>query len=144
MLAQVLLALGLLSVVLAFAMTLVGVGALWGQRAGRKALPPQSPAVPAIPLTAAVAGATQAPSVVLEGKGALPLEQGVLLNTLWEHLPNADCQEGECGGCKVRLLEGQVRWVREPVAQFDRSTHILACSCEPLGPVRCAVDGAVA
>jgi len=82
-----------------------------------------------------------ATSVVLEGKGPLPLEQGVLLNTLWEHLPSADCQSGECGGCKVRLLEGEVRWIRQPLAQFDRSTHILACSCEPLGPVRCAVDG---
>ena len=127
----------MLSLVGALGMTLVGVRALWGQRAVRRALSAVAP-------IAAVAHAPLAPSVVLEGKGPLPLEQGVLLNTLWEHLPGADCQEGECGGCKVRLLEGQVRWIREPVAQFDRSTHILACSCEPLGPVRCAVDGVAA
>lgn len=136
MFAQILLGLGLLSLVAAFGMTLVGVGALWGQRAARKAAP-----VPAVTAPGAGAAAPLAPSVVLEGKGLLPLEQGVLLNTLWEHLPSADCQSGECGGCKVRLLEGEVRWIRQTVAQFDRSTHILACSCEPLGPVRCAVDG---
>jgi ferredoxin len=141
MFAQTLLGLGLLSLVAALGMTLVGVGALLGQRAGRKAVPAQ---VPTAPAATTVASAPEAPSVVLEGKGVLPLEPGVLLNTLWEHLPSADCQEGECGGCKVRLLEGQVRWIREPVAQIDRSTHILACSCEPLGPVRCAVEGAVA
>lgn len=132
MFAQVLLGLGLLSLVAAFGMTLVGVGALWGQRAGRLAVPVPTGAVHAVP-------ALPATSVALEGKGSLPLEQGVLLNTLWEHLPGADCQVGECGGCKVRLLEGQVRWIREPVAPINRSTHVLACSCEPVGPVRCAV-----
>jgi ferredoxin len=137
MFAQILLGLGLLSLVAAFSMTLVGVRALWGQRFARKV-------ASATAATAPGSAALVPPSVVLEGKGPLTLEQGVLLNTLWEHLPSADCQEGECGGCKVRLLEGQVRWIREPVAQFDRSTHILACSCEPLGPVRCALDGAVA
>ena len=77
-------------------------------------------------------------SVHLEGTGLVALESGVLLNTLWEHLPNAECQSGECGGCKVRLLDGQVRWIRDPVVEIDQRTHILACSCEPLGPIRCA------
>jgi hypothetical protein len=78
--------------------------------------------------------------VQLQGQGELNLEPGVLLNTLWEHLPNADCQAGECGGCQVRLLEGQVRWIREPLATIDRSTHVLACSCEPVGSIRCSVE----
>ena len=77
-------------------------------------------------------------SVHLEGKGPLTVEPGVLLNTLWEHLPNAECQAGECGGCKVRLLEGEVTWIREPVAEINRQTHILACSCKATGPIRCA------
>lgn len=76
--------------------------------------------------------------VHLDGNPPLPAEPGVLLNTLWEHLTTAECQQGECGGCRLRLLEGEVRWVREPQAAVDRSTHILACSCEPVGTVRCA------
>lgn len=140
MFAQVLLVLGMLSVLTAVGMTLVGVGALRTQRTGRRhALPAQAAAT-----SATVAAAFEPPSVVWEGKSPIPLEPGVLLNTLWEHLPNADCQSGECGGCKVRLLEGQVRWIREPVVQLDRRTHVLACSCEPVGPVRCALDGVVA
>jgi len=139
MLTQFLLGLGLLSLLTALGMTLVGVGASLRQKPRRDAMPAPSPATPAIALGDA---APPTPSVELEGKGLLPLEQGVLFNTLWEHLPNADCQSGECGGCKVRLLQGQVRWIREPVAQFDRSTHVLACSCEPVGAVRCAVEGA--
>jgi ferredoxin len=66
----------------------------------------------------------------LQGHGDVPLEPGVLLNSLWEHLPKADCQSGECGGCKLKLLKGQVNWIREPQAQVDRSCEILACSCE--------------
>lgn len=69
-------------------------------------------------------------SLQLQGHGDVPLEPGVLLNSLWEHLPQADCQSGECGGCKLKLLQGQVQWIREPQAQVDRSCEILACSCE--------------
>ncbi len=80
------------------------------------------------------------PTITLIGKGSYPAEPGVLLNTLWEHLPNAECQAGECGGCKLRLLEGEVRWIREPVAEVDRASHVLACSCEARGSVRCALN----
>lgn len=77
-------------------------------------------------------------TVHLDGEGQIPTEPGVLLNTLWEHLPNAECHAGECGGCKLRLLEGGVIWIREPVAQLDQKDHILACSCEAVGQIRCA------
>lgn len=93
---------------------------------------PLSPALPA------ASERSQPAMVHLEGQASLPAEPGVLLNTLWEHITTAECQQGECGGCRLRLLEGQVRWVREPQVALDRSTHILACSCEPLGSVRCA------
>lgn len=133
MFTQIILVLGILSFVAAVVMTVVGVGALVAQRTGRKNTQTQKTFVqtPIIP---------QTPSVVLEGKGALELEQGVLLNTLWEHLPNAECQSGECGGCKVRLISGQVNWIREPVVEFNRDTHVLACSCEPVGRVHVALD----
>jgi len=139
MLVHILLGLGLLSLVTAVGMTLVGLSALWGQRTARKGASKHS--MTSVP-SCQTAAAPLAPSVVVEGKGSLPLEPGVLLNTLWEYLPNAECQSGECGGCKVRLLEGEVRWIREPVVHIDRSIYVLACSCEPLGPVRVAVDGA--
>jgi len=140
MLVHILLGLGLLSLAAALGMTLVGLNALWGQWAARKAASQRSVAL-AAPTKHGEATLSQ-PSVVLEGIGALPVEPGVLLNTLWKYLPNAECQSGECGGCKVRLLEGEVRWIREPVVHFDRSIYVLACSCEPLGPVRVAVDRA--
>ncbi|MBU3565617.1 2Fe-2S iron-sulfur cluster-binding protein [Polynucleobacter sp. MWH-HuK1] len=59
----------------------------------------------------------------------LPIEEGVLLNTLWAHLPDADCKEGECGGCRVKLLKGDIEWVRNPIYQLTDTTHILPCSC---------------
>jgi ferredoxin len=85
-----------------------------------------------------VATTPSKPTINLEGKGDYPVEPGVILNTLWEHLPDASCQAGECGGCKLRLVAGEVSWIREPVADIDRSTHILACSCEARGSLRCA------
>ena len=112
---------------------LVQVGS--GRRQPKGTVPAVSvaPAVPAAPVAIA------APAMVhFEGQAPLPAEPGVLLNTLWEYITTAECQEGECGGCRLRLLEGQVKWIREPQAKIDRSTHILACSCEPVGTVRCA------
>lgn len=84
--------------------------------------------------------ATAIVTVNLQNKGVFEVEPGVLLNTLWEHLPNAACQSGECGGCKLRLLEGSVAWIREPIISIDRQTHILACSCEAHGSLRCAIE----
>jgi hypothetical protein len=114
--------LGVASLVFAFWLSLRGLYALWLQ----------SQHVPNL--------ATASPiSITLEGKGSFTPEPGVLLDTLWEHLPNASCQSGECGGCKLRLLEGQVNWIREPIVEIDRRTHILACSCQALSPLRCAL-----
>ena len=116
--------LGMASLLFALWLTLRGLYALWLQRQ-----PAQDPTAVATPIT-----------ITLEGKGNFSPEPGVLLDTLWEHLPNASCQSGECGGCKLRLLEGQVNWIREPVADIDRRTHILACSCQALTPIRCTLD----
>jgi hypothetical protein len=77
--------------------------------------------------------------VELDGHGKLTVEPGVLLNTLWAHLPNAECQAGECGGCKVELVSGRVKWIQEPTVEINRATHALACSCVPLTDVRCRV-----
>ena len=124
--ATILIVLGIGTSIAALILTLLGCAALIKQaRAG---------AAPAAEMTNTM------PTIALIGKGTYPAEPGVLLNTLWEHLPNAECQAGKCGGCKVRLVEGQVRWIRDPVAEVDRRTHVLACSCEAQGSVRCALN----
>lgn len=142
--------LGAAAVCLLFGVGLTFYGLVQIAGARRRRSKAASPNVPAVgeagnTTTAATATATAmlaaAPSPALvhfEDQPALPAEPGVLLNTLWEHLLTAECRQGECGGCRLRLLEGQVRWIREPQASVDRSTEILACSCEPIGIVRCA------
>ena len=105
-----------LSLLAAFLFTFWGV--VWGLSFRRQ--PKSEQAAPSSTKTA----------LHLLGHGNVTLEPGVLLNSLWEHLPKADCQSGECGGCKLKLLKGQVNWIREPQAQVDRSCEILACSCE--------------
>ena len=71
---------------------------------------------------------TEPLSLSINGEN-LPIEEGVLLNTLWAHLPDAECKEGECGGCRVRLLSGDIEWIRKPVYKLDDETHFLPCSC---------------
>ena len=78
-------------------------------------------------------------TISIEGHETLPIESGVLLNTLWAHLPNAECQAGECGGCKVQLLSGNVKWVQEPVVDVNRNTHFLACSCVAQTDLHCRI-----
>ena len=116
-----------LSMLAAILFTLWGV--VWSLSFRRRPAPVQAPTLP-IQTT-----------LHLQGHGDIPLEPGVLLNSLWEHLPKADCQSGECGGCKIKLLKGQVNWIREPQVQVDRSCEILACSCEAAAghSVVCAV-----
>ena len=136
MTATLMVGLAITSLLGALALTLTGVRYLLVRPL------PATPRLIQVPVNATVpsvpAPANMPASVDLEGVGALPVEGGVLLNTLWEHLPNADCQSGECGGCKMRLLQGEVRWIREPDAVVDRATHFLACSCEAIGHVKCA------
>ena len=133
-----------LSLAGAVVLTVYGLTQLAGGRQRRTAVAPvpvdvagssfRSAAGP----NSAVAPPTARALVHFEDQAPLAAEPGVLLNTLWEHITTAECQQGECGGCRLRLLEGQVRWIREPQVDIDRGTHILACSCEPVGAVRCA------
>ena len=148
---QALIILLAIAALVGIAMTLVGIVALLRNRRSSKSLTAKSSntsgssetavaaSMPtANPTSFAEPSPATAASVTLEGKGTFAAEPGVLLNTLWEHLPNAECQEGECGGCKMRLLEGKVHWIREPVVEVDRRTHFLACSCEATGSIQCA------
>lgn len=134
MAAPIVLAIGLACLVGAVLLTLFGLLQIGLGRRSR----PSAAVAPTAAGLATAPPASQPVWVHLDGEAPLPAEPGVLLNTLWEHITTAECQQGECGGCRLRLLEGQVRWVREPQVEIDRRTHILACSCEPLGTVRCA------
>lgn len=75
-------------------------------------------------------------SLAINGENLL-IEDGVLLNTLWAHLPDADCKEGECGGCRVKLLKGNVEWVRKPIYQLEDQAYILPCSCKAKSSLVC-------
>ncbi len=114
--ATLILILGGLSLAFAILLTGIGLAALARHRRSKTATPI---------------------TITLEGN-EYPAEPGVILNTLWEHLPDAACQAGECGGCKLRLLEGSVDWTRATTAEIDRRTHILACSCQARTPLKCA------
>lgn len=140
-----------LATAFAFALTLLGLVAVlpWPRRTrsvdaaptmGRPAPLVAGDAVTRVTPVSLPVETTNVPpvSVEFDGKPVEPVEPGALLNTLWEHLPHAECQSGECGGCKVRLLSGEVRWVREPIVAVDRTQFILPCSCEAVGPIRCA------
>lgn len=41
---------------------------------------------------------------------------------------DASCRTGECGGCKLQLLDGEVEWLRDPLHQLQDGL-ILACCC---------------
>lgn len=130
----IVLLLGALSLASAVLLTLYGLLQIASSR-GRNT------ASTAAPATAPVSNEAAPPAqhwVYLDDLPALQAEPGVLLNTLWEHVTAAECQQGECGGCRLRLLDGEVRWIREPQVEIDKRTHILACSCEPMGNLRCA------
>jgi ferredoxin len=134
MAAPIVLIVGVLCLVASLGLTfsgLVHVASARRKSAGARLASQSDAPAPAAP---SAEGAT----VYFEQLPAMPAEPGVLLNTLWEHVTTAECQQGECGGCRLRLVEGQVRWIREPQVEIDRHTHILACSCEPVGVVRCA------
>lgn len=41
-----------------------------------------------------------------------------------------NCRGGYCGTCKVKLLDGQVHFVQDPLIE-TRGSEILACCCKP-------------
>ena len=52
-----------------------------------------------------------------------------------ELAPPAECRAGNCGQCRMRLLDGEVRWLMKPeVALADGD--ILPCICTAVGDVR--------
>ncbi|MFB9884856.1 class I ribonucleotide reductase maintenance protein YfaE [Balneatrix alpica] len=46
-----------------------------------------------------------------------------------------NCRGGYCGCCRVRLQQGQVRWLQESLVELAEN-EILSCCCVPLGPIK--------
>ena len=44
---------------------------------------------------------------------------------------NFQCREGYCGACRCKLLQGEVRYLQEPLA-FVRQGEFLPCCSVPL------------
>jgi ferredoxin len=50
------------------------------------------------------------------------------------------CREGYCGGCRTDLIEGQVAYLREPMAWINEG-EILPCCCVPKTPLKLKLKG---
>jgi hypothetical protein len=115
---------GLLVLAVALVWTVQGLWALWRQR--------QPAAVERGPADGSGF------KVQVYGGASYISEAGVLLNTLGDILPNAECRAGECGGCRMRLLSGKVHWVAEPQIPVNRDKEFLPCSCIAASDLLCA------
>ncbi len=128
--------LSVLVLVVGLVWTVQGIMAIWRQRQPQAIANPQQQSTPTIATQSVTDGSGF--QVRVEGGATYVSESGVLLNTLWEILPNAECQAGECGGCRMRLLSGKVRWVTEPQIMLNRDKEFLPCSCVAISDLSCA------
>lgn len=46
------------------------------------------------------------------------------------HAVEFQCRSGYCGSCRTRLIDGNVRYLREPLAYVGRN-EVLPCCCVP-------------
>lgn len=69
--------------------------------------------------------------VVLQGKGAVPVEQG---DTVLDALikggadPEYHCKQGHCGACIIKKLDGDVRYDEEPIASVGDDEIVPCCA----------------
>jgi ferredoxin len=61
-------------------------------------------------------------------------------DTLLEMLEKASvdvqshCRDGFCGCCRIKLEQGDIEWVIDPLASIN-DDEVLACACKPVGTV---------
>lgn len=74
-----------------------------------------------------------------DGTQLVTAGEPTLLATLEAHLraPASECRSGSCGQCRMRLLDGRVRWLLAPELKSDDG-EILPCVCVPEGDIRLA------
>jgi ferredoxin-NADP reductase len=93
---------------------------------------------------AATAGESgQQVCVIKDGRATEIVTAGepTLLATLEAHqlAPASDCRAGTCGECRMRLLDGQVRWLAEPGLALAED-EFLPCVCAAAGNLSVAVS----
>lgn len=75
------------------------------------------------------------PRVTVDNVTAVEFDGSVpnLLNALEQQQlqVNFQCREGYCGACRCKLLQGEVRYLQEPLA-FVRPGEFLPCCSVPL------------
>lgn len=75
------------------------------------------------------------PRVTVDNATAVEFDGSVpnLLNALEQQQlqVNFQCREGYCGACRCKLLQGEVRYLQEPLA-FVRQGEFLPCCSVPL------------
>lgn len=91
---------------------------------------------------AAATGGCGARVRVVQGSATsevLTAGEPTLLATLEAHrlAPPSDCRAGTCGVCRMRLLDGEVRWLAEPGLQLA-ADEFLPCICAAAGDLRAA------
>lgn len=61
------------------------------------------------------------------------IENETLLETLERagYFIEYQCREGYCGSCRTRVISGQVRYIRQPLA-YTAPDEVLPCSCQAL------------
>ncbi len=93
---------------------------------------------------AAAAGASgQHVRVIRDGRMTEIVTAGepTLLATLEAHRlsPASDCRAGTCGECRMRLLDGEVRWLAEPGLALAED-EFLPCICAATGNLSAALS----
>ncbi|HBN88338.1 class I ribonucleotide reductase maintenance protein YfaE [Rheinheimera aquimaris] len=75
------------------------------------------------------------PSVKISGGAVIDFDgsRRTLLDALEQQKlgVNFHCREGYCGACRCKLLQGEVRYLNEPLA-FVRKGEFLPCCSIPL------------
>ena len=75
------------------------------------------------------------PSVKISGGAVIDFDgsRRTLLDALEQQKldVNFHCREGYCGACRCKLLQGEVRYLNEPLA-FVRQGEFLPCCSIPL------------
>jgi ferredoxin len=54
----------------------------------------------------------------------------------------SDCRAGHCGACRIRLLDGECRWLMPP-GRLLADREILACCTKPLSDLRLLLQSEV-
>lgn len=55
------------------------------------------------------------------------------------HVIEYQCRSGYCGSCRTRVIDGDVEYLKEPLA-YIANGEILPCCCVPVGTITLDVN----